>query len=246
MKMRLLVAIAGLVSLVPVYGSTIVVRPRGEGDNTVRADGTAGNQFNDTDDWLYVQPVRPRDGQPPLNERRGMIEFDVFGSFGDPFLEASNDWQPWDNVITRALLHIHIDSEASGSGRGPYEVYGYRARNQLQADDSANDPNRQFVGAFETRVNIDRYVTIEIDAAWLQHLWNKDWQRIRPGFQIRATSDSPNRLAIDAFNNDCECYNFDESPYLELTFSSVPEPSSLGLMGFGLVGLAGLARRVRR
>src|SRR4051812_40503773 len=98
---RLLVAIAGLVSIVPVYGSTIVLRPRGEGDNTVKADGTAGNQFNDTDEWLFVQPVRTGAGGGLLNARRAMIEFDVFGSFFNPFLEVSNTWQPGDTVITR-------------------------------------------------------------------------------------------------------------------------------------------------
>lgn len=248
MKKRLLIAIAGLISLVPAYGSSIVLRPRADGDNTVRPDGTAGAQFVDDDDWVLVQPVRQRDlPLSPLNARRGMIEFDVFGSLGNPFLEQSSNWQPGDTIITRAILKLHLDSDASTRGIGVYDIYGYRARNQLLPQDSADEPNRVPVGQFETRVNINEYVTIEIDVAWLQQIWNQDINRLRPGFQIRATDGAPNRLGIDAFNYDCACFNFEESPLLELTFASpVPEPATVGLTGLGLVSGGVLARRRRR
>ena len=112
--------------------SSIVVLARSDGDNTVRPAGTAGNQFVNNDGWVLVQPVRERDAPlSPLNARRGMFEFDVFGSLGDPFLEESSDWQPGDSQITRALLKLPIDSGASSRGIGTYDVYGYRARNQL-------------------------------------------------------------------------------------------------------------------
>lgn len=250
MDKRLLVAVAALVSLVPVYGSTALIRPRGEGDNTVRADGTAGNQFFDSDLWVYVQPIRERPDGSVANERRSMIEFDVFGSMsaGDPRLIYS-DLKPEDTLITSATLIIHVDSAQSSRGRGKYDLYGYRARNQLQPEDSANDPNRVSVGDFTTGLGRDHLVVIDIDAAWMQSIWNQSLNRLRPGFQIRPNYDNPdlpppNRLAINAFNFDCGCNDEEFSPMLQLTFEApVPEPASLGLAGLGLIVIVRLARR---
>ena len=96
-------------------------------------------------------------------------------------------------------------------------------------------------------MNVDEYVTVELDAAWVQSIWNQTLNRLRPGFQIRAHDDAPNRLGIDAYNYDCGCafLGNPEAPKLELTFDT-PESATFGFLGVGLVVMAGLARRGRR